>query len=142
MASGASVDGCFARNAVPTDRAIDGNMRRDIALFESLDKVEDVVALSPPSVMSRRGGRSSSHARTTSRSAVPVAWVTSPQWPAIAVFHDRVAHVAKPALSAVALAIEPCVRIGCAFVRLVGPLLAPEVLLAIASRAWSTREAT
>ena len=48
MASGASVDGCFARNAVPTDRAIDGNMRPDIALFESLDKVEDVVGLVAP----------------------------------------------------------------------------------------------
>jgi hypothetical protein len=67
----------FARNTVPADGAIDGKMRRDIALFESLDKVEDVVSLVPPSVMRRREARSSIHARTTSRSAVPVACVTS-----------------------------------------------------------------
>src|SRR5580704_6799458 len=51
---------------------------------------------------------------------------------AIAVLHDGVRHVAKPALAAVALAIEPRIRVGGALMRLVGSLLAPEVLLAVA----------
>src|ERR1700684_4491055 len=51
---------------------------------------------------------------------------------AIAILHESVAHVAKPALAAVGLAIETGVRIGSAAMRLFGPLLAAEVLFAVA----------
>ena len=45
MVSGAPVNGCLARDAVPADRTIDGNMWCDFAPFESLDEVEDIISL-------------------------------------------------------------------------------------------------
>lgn len=133
MAGGAPVNGCFAWNAVSADRAIDGNMGRDIALFEGLDEVEDVISF----VSAQRDAP----ARTTLVEpcqdhlalGVPrgVSHSTA-DGKAIAMLHHRVGHITKPALAAVALAIEPSVRVAGALMRLVGSLLAPEALFAIA----------
>lgn len=51
---------------------------------------------------------------------------------AIAFFHQCMAHIAKPALLAAAITIEPCIRGARAFMRLVGMLLVPKVLFAVA----------
>src|SRR5580700_3148947 len=107
-------------------------MRRDVALFESLHEVEDVISFV--------GAQRDASARTTLvepcqdsltfGSPRGVGHFTA-DGKAIAVLHDGVRHVAKPALAA-ALAIEPRIRVGGALMRLVGSLLAPEVLLAVA----------
>ena len=53
----------------------------------------------------------------------------------VAVLHQRMPHETQPAFPAIALAVKPGVRVGRAFMGLVGPLLAMKIPFRVAARA-------
>ena len=109
--AGAAIDRCRAHHPMFADRAIDGDMRRHLALTQVFNEGGEIVSLSAPTVMRQPRLRRSSMANAASLSTVP-GRVSEPRIDRkpVAVLLQNVPHEAQPALAAIRFAIEP--RIG------------------------------
>ena len=125
VARGAPVDGGFAPLAGLADRAVDGEVRRDLARSQIADELRHVISLiraegdaagAPAPVEHHQG-------RLPLRRAGGLGECCIDHQP-VAVLHQGMAHEAQAAALAIALAVEPGVGVGGGGVGRVGALLA------------------
>src|SRR3954467_7053843 len=135
MARRAAVDRGPAHHPAFADRAVDGNVRRHLALAQVLDEGAHVVSLVGPERDAAAPRAAVEHGKRRLAFRRPGgARERGLDRKAVAVLHQDVPHEAQPALAAVGLAIEPRVRVGRRGMALVRALLLAEVALAVAPR--------
>src|ERR1044072_5500034 len=135
VAGGATVDRASAHNPMLGDAALDRNMRRHAALAQVFDKVGDVKGF----VASKRDAAAAFAAVEHGKSCFAFRNTGCVGQGCIgcepiALLPQHMAHEAQPALAAIRLAIEPCVRVRGRGMRLVRSLFLVEVTLAVAAK--------